>query len=70
MSSLPFVYECEFGIKFDGVYYHLRNSILTINVPNRYIADRLVSELFSDNDYFLGAKYVGNIFVNDYYNQC
>lgn len=56
-----FLYECEFCITVNGVYYRSFKSVMWVPHNNRKIADMFIAELFSDNEYFLGAKCLGYI---------
>lgn len=54
-----YVYELEFSIRCDGVYYKSLKCLFNVKVHYKDIADKIVAMIFSDNDNFVGAKCIG-----------
>lgn len=53
-----YLYECEFSFYFDAIYYKSFKIHIPLRCCTRDFADKLVSLLFSDNEYFVGAKLI------------
>lgn len=56
-----YIFECEFNVSVNGIFYHHLKQLFIVHAYNRDYAISIVTSIFSDNDCFQGAKLVAVI---------